>query len=135
MRIWHRLLLTLILAPILWRLLAIYLANQGGEPASDLWLASPALLGKVDLVTTIPALVLLSILMAVEWVLKAIGLDLLIAAIAPILAAAFAIGVTSLVHDPRIPEGLLGLFVVHGLVWGLSIREPLGSRHRANLAR
>ena len=124
MRTWQRLVLTLVLAPLLWRLVAIYLANQGGEPAADLWQATPALLGKVYLVETIPAFLLLLVLVAMEWGLVRLGLDLLIFVVAPLVAAAIAFGVTSLVHDPRIPEGLLGLFVAYGLVWGLSIREP-----------
>ena len=135
MRVWHRLVLTLVLAPILWRLGAIYIATQGGEPAADLWRASPALLGKVSLVATIPALVLLLILVATEWVLKRLGVDLFIAALAPMLAAAAAVGVTSLVHDPRVPEGSVGLFVAYGLVWGLGIREPREESQRANRAR
>lgn len=124
MRWWLRLIITLVLAPILWRIVEAYLqADAGGDPV-DLLRGSAAMLGRIYVAYTLPALAIVVVLLIpVDLILRRIGLDILIVGIAPLLAclvpvvlAGFGIGQDSV--------GVLGLAFAYGLVWGLTIREP-----------
>ncbi len=124
MRWWIRLIITLVLAPILWRLVEGYLQANAGGDLSDLLRGSVTMLGKIYIAYTLPALaVIVVLLIPADLVLRRLGLAILIVGLAPLLAclvpivlARFGIG--------REGVGLVGLAFVYGLVWGLTIREP-----------
>ena len=127
MRWWLRVLLTLVLAPPLWRLGSAYLASQLGTSWSDLAQQSVPLLGKVYMTFTLPALVLCGgILALADIILHRLGLDLLTVIISPLLAFAVVLGIVGLVKEPHVQSanGAIVLAIVYGLVWGLTIREP-----------
>ena len=133
-RWWVRVIVTLVLAPIVWRLAAVYLeAAQGGSP-EDLLAASAAILPKLYLAYTLPALALIvAALIPAGLLLAPIGADLLIVGVAPLLAV-LAPGVLShVLHDPRLDAaGIECLALAYGLVFGLTVREP---RRRQGIMR
>ena len=127
MRWWRRVMLTLVLAPLLWRLVSAYLASQVGTSWSDLAQQSVPLLGKVYLTFTLPAAILCGgILALTDLILHRLGLDLLTVVVSPLLSFAIAFGIVALVREPHVQaaEGAVVLAIVYGLVWGLTIREP-----------
>lgn len=136
MRWWHRLLVTLILAPLLWRLGVCYIASQQGSSWADLAQQSVGVLGEVYLVFTLPALVLCLVLLACDGLLHALRLDLMTVLVSPLVAFGIAEAVITLVPEAHVEaaaaQGALSLAVFYGLVWGLTIREP---RRRLDGAR
>ena len=124
---WVRLILTLALAPLLWRVVDIYVESQQGGVATDLLARSVPLLGKLYLTYTVPAAaVLLAILLPLDLLLRRLGLDLLVIGVAPLVACA-----VPLLLAKALPEaagsgvsGLLGLAFAYGMTWALTIREP-----------
>ena len=131
MRWWLRVVLTLVLAPLLWRFADAYILNQQGTSWSDLAEQSIPLLGKVYVTFTLPALVLCGGLLALsDLILHRLGLDLLTVIVSPLLAGAVALAIFDLVHDARLEaaQGATVLAVTYGLVWGLTIREPRRKR-------
>ncbi len=127
MRWWLRVVLTLTLAPLLWRLGGVYVANQLGTSWSDLAQQSIPLLDKVYLTFTLPAFALCGGILAVaDIVLRRLGLDLMTVVVSPLLAFAVALAIVDLVKDPRVQSarGAIVLAVVYGAMWGLTIREP-----------
>ncbi len=125
MRLWHRILITLVLAPLLWQLGAIYLgANTSG--AEGALAASMTNLPIAYLVYTLPALAIVALLLIpADRLLALIGADLLIVAVAPLLALAVPVVLRLFVDSPRLDAaGLDGLAVLYGLVFGLTVREP-----------
>ncbi len=124
---WVRLILTLVLAPLLWRVVGVYVESQQGGVATDLLARSVPLLGKLYLVDTLPAAtLLLAILLPLDLLLRRLGLDLLVIAVAPLAACAVALVLATVLPDVAGFEGsgLLGLAFAYGLTWALTIREP-----------
>ncbi len=131
MRWWVRLVVTLILAPLLWRLGVAYLASEQGATWSELAQKSGGVLVSVYLIFTIPGLILCGMVLTVsDWVLHKLGLDLLTVLASPLLAWVIAAAVLRFVPDSRVQaaQGAVVLSVIYGLVWGLTIREPRGRR-------
>ena len=126
MRWWHRLLVTLILAPLLWRLGVCYIASQQGSTWPDLAQQSLGVLLVAFLTFTLPALALCFVLLASDRLLHALGLDLMTVLVSPLIAFGIAWAVLHFVREPHVQaaEGALSLAVFYGLVWGLTIREP-----------
>ena len=126
MRWWVRLIVTLILAPLLWRLGIAYIASEQGATWSDLAQQSGNVLASVYLTFTLPALVLCAILLGADRILHRLGLDLLTIIVSPILAWVVAAVILDLVQGSggQSHGGAILLAVVYGLVWGLTIREP-----------
>ena len=124
MRWWVRLIITLALAPILWQIVEGYLqANAGGNPA-DLLRGSAALLGKIYIAYTLPALaIVVALLMPADLVLRRLGLAILIVGVAPLLACLVPV-VLGRFGVGQDNAGIIGLAFAYGLVWGLTIREP-----------
>lgn len=127
MALWLRLILTLVLGPILWRLLGLYLqANQG--PGTDALLQGlGGGLAQAYMNGTFPALVLtVIVLMPATFVLQRLGLDLLIVGLAPLLAWLLPHSISIFVRDPHVRAwfDVPGLAFAYGLVWGLTVREP-----------
>ena len=124
MRWWLRLILTLVLAPILWRIVAGYIeANAGGNP-SNIVSASTLILGKIYIAYTLPALaVIVVLLIPADFVLHRLDLDILIVGVAPLLACAVPL-VLARFGIGQGNAGLLGLAFTYGLTWGLTVREP-----------
>ena len=86
MRWWLRILVTLVLAPILWQLATSYLGStQGGSPDA-LAQAALASLPKIYLIYTLPALAVVVLCLVADRILARLGLDLLIVAVAPAVA-------------------------------------------------
>ena len=128
---WVRLILTLVLAPLLWRTVGVYVESQQGGVATDLLAASVPLLGKLYLVDTLPAAaVLLAILLPLDLLLRRLGLDLLVIAVAPLVACSVALVVMRALPDGTGPEGVgpVGLAFAYGATWALTIREPAGEK-------
>ena len=87
MRWWIRLIITLVLAPILWRLVEGYLQANAGGDLSDLLRGSVTMLGKIYIAYTLPALaVIVVLLIPADLVLRRLGLGILIVGLAPLLA-------------------------------------------------
>ena len=130
---WIRLIVTLVLAPLLWRLVTAYVASvQGSDPMDLVKSSGPILLG-IYIGYTLPAAAMVAaVLTPVGYGLRRIGADLLIVGVAPLLACLTLIVLALVVKDPRIEAatGLLGLAFAYGLVWGLTIREPRAHRRR-----
>lgn len=126
MRWWLRLVLTLVLAPVVWRLAALYLETAQGGDAMDLSVQSGDILLRVYLTYTLPAAALIVLLLTpAEFVLRRLGADLLIVGVAPALAWLVPIVLSHFIRDPRLDaEAVKGLAFIYGLVWGLTIREP-----------
>ncbi len=128
---WVRLIVTLVLAPLLWRTVGLYIDSQQGDAVADLLRQSVPLLGKVYLAYTLPvAAVLLAIILPVDLLLRKLGLDLLVVGVAPLVACAVPLVVDRVLHGPAGTgvTGLVGLAFAYGLVWGLTIREPATSK-------
>ena len=131
MRWWLRVVLTLVLAPLIWRLCTGYIDSQTGTSWTDIAQQSLPLLGKVYATFTLPALVLCGgVLALVDIILQRLGLDLMTVVISPLLAFAVALGIVHFVQEPHVQaaEGATVLALVYGLVWGLTIREPRDRR-------
>jgi hypothetical protein len=134
MRWWLRIILTLVLAPILWRLVAGYIAVNAGGSAMDIARGSAVVLGEIYVAYTLPALaIIILLLVPADIVLRRIGVAILIVGVAPLLAclvplvlARYGIGQDN--------GGMLGLAFAYGLVWGLTIREPRQTRGAAMAA-
>ncbi len=126
MRWWWRIVVTLVLAPIVWLLAAIYLGTTTGGTADALAKASLASLPKLYLIYNLPALAVIAlVLLPVDRLLTSIGADLLIVAVAPILAYLVPVVLSLVIHDPRLDATAIhGLAFTYGLVFGLTIREP-----------
>lgn len=127
MRLWLRIVVTLVLAPLLWQAAAVYLgANQGGD-AADLAMKALHLLPSLYLTYTLPALALVVVLLVpLDRLLALVGADLLIVAVAPLVAALVPTLLALVVHNPRLDAAGIGwLAFVYGLVFGLTVREPL----------
>ena len=127
MRLWLRIVVTLVLAPLLWQAAAVYLgANQGGD-AADLATKALRLLPSLYLTYTLPALALVVVLLVpLDRLLALVGADLLIVAVAPLVAALVPTLLALVVHNPRLDAAEIGwLAFVYGLVFGLTLREPL----------
>ena len=123
MRWWLRILVSLILAPILWQLAGIYLGTtQGGTPDAMV-AAAYRTLPKLYLVYTLPAVALLLLLLLADRLLALAGLDLLIVAVAPLLAVLVLLVASRFIADPRL-DALYYLAFAYGLVFGLTVREP-----------
>ena len=124
---WARLILTLVLAPLLWRLVGFYVETQEGAAWGDVLAESGAVLGKVYLACTLPAATLLLVVLApADLMLRRLGLDLLIVVIAPALACAVPILLERLIGaaSPAQGSGYLGLAFAYGATWALTVREP-----------
>ena len=130
MRWWVRLIVTLILAPLLWRLGVAYLASEQGTTWNDLAQQSGNVLASVYLTFTLPALVLCAILLVADLILHWLGLDLLSVIVSPLLAWPVAAAMLYLAQGSGVQAhgGAILLAVVYGLVWGLTIREPRARR-------
>lgn len=127
MRWWLRLVVTLLLTPLLWRLVTAYLANQQGMSWNDLLQQSPTILGGLYLMFTLPALVLCgAVLTLSDFVLDRLGLALLTVVVSPLLAWGVVALIVHFVPEPHAQAvaSAMSLFVAYGLVWGLTIREP-----------
>lgn len=126
MRLWLRILVTLVLAPLVWQIGVIYLGtNMGGSPDA-LATASLTSLPKVYLVYTLPALAVVALLLLpADRLLARIGADLLVVAVAPLLALAVPVVLRLVTGDPRLDVAALdALAFLYGLVFGLTVREP-----------
>ena len=126
MRLWLRVLVTLVLAPLLWQAAAVYLgANQGGDPAV-MATKSLHLLPSLYLTYTLPALAVVAlVLVPVDRLLALIGADLLVVAVAPVVAALVPALLSHIVHNSRLDAAGIGtLALMYGLVFGLTVREP-----------
>ena len=124
---WVRLILTLALAPLLWRVVGVYVESQQGGVATDLLARSVPLLGKLYLTYTVPAAaVLLAILLPLDLLLRRLGLDLLVIGVAPLVACAVPLLLAKALPDAARNgvSGLLGLAFAYGITWALTIREP-----------
>ena len=127
MRWWLRLVVTLILSPLLWRLAVAYLSAQQGAAWDDLARQSPAMLASLYITFTVPALVLCGVILtASDFVLRRLGLALLTVLVSPLLTCGVAVLIVDLVREPHVQaaKGAMSLFITYGLVWGLTIREP-----------
>ena len=123
MRWWLRVLVPLILAPLVWQMAGVYLGTtQGGTPDAMLAAATKTL-PKIYLVYTLPALALLLLLLMADRLLALLGLDLLIVAVAPLVAVLVLLVASRFVADPRL-DALYYLAFAYGLVFGLTVREP-----------
>ena len=125
---WVRLIVTLVLAPLLWRAVGIYVESQQGGGVGELLQRSVALLGKVYLVDTLPAAGLLAIILPVDLLFRKLRLDLLVVGAAPLIACAVPFALARLWPAGVEAPGLAGLAVTYGLTWGLTIREPATSK-------
>ncbi len=126
MRLWLRVVVTLVLAPLIWQAAAIYLgANQGGDPG-DLATKSLLLLPSLYLTYTLPALAIVALLLVpLDRLLALVGADLLVVGAAPIVAMLVPTLLGFVIHDPRLhAAGIATLAFVYGLVFGLTVREP-----------
>ena len=124
MRLWLRVVVTLVLAPLIWQAVEIYLgANQGGDP-SDLAASSLRMLGTTYLIYSLPALAIIVVLLVpIDRLLALIGADLLVVAVAPLVAGLVPLVLAHV--DPRLDAAGIGaLAVLYGLVFGLTVREP-----------
>ena len=126
MRLWLRVVVTLVLSPLLWQAGAIHLgAAQGGDPKL---MAETSMrpLPRLYLTYTLPALaVVVLLLVPIDSLLALFGADLLIVAVAPLVAAMVPPLLSIVVHAPRLDVAGIGtLACVYGLVFGLTIREP-----------
>jgi len=129
MRWWLRVVLTLVLAPLLWRLGVAYLASQQGAPWGDLARQSPQVLASVYITFTLPALGLCAVLAVMDLVLHKLGLDLFTVLLSPLVAGLVATAIVRFVRNPHVQEAgevATLLAIAYGLVWGLTIREPPG---------
>ncbi len=125
MRWWQRLLVTLILAPLLWRLGVCYIASQQGSTWAELAQQSVGVLLSIFILFTVPALLLCGLLLLSDQALHRLGLDLMTVLVSPLIAFGIAEAVLHLVTDPRVQaaQGAVSLAVFYGLIWGLTIRE------------
>ena len=124
MRWWLRLIVTLVLAPILWRIVAGYIEANGGGNPSNIVSASTLILGKIYIAYTLPALaVIVVLLIPADFILHRLDLDILIVGVAPLLACAVPL-VLARFGIGQGNAGLLGLAFAYGLTWGLTVREP-----------
>ena len=130
MRWWLRFLVTLVLGPPLWWFLSGYLATQQGSTFAQWLQATPKVLLEVTLVYTLPALLLCAILLGLDRLLKLLSLDLFTVLVSPIVAYALAWAAVNFIPEQhvRAAGSSLPLFVCYGLIWGLTIREPLRRR-------
>ena len=123
---WARLILTLVLAPILWRIVGGYIETQQGADWTGVLTGSGVVLAKIYLAYTIPAAAaVLVLLLPIDLLLRRLGLDLLVVFVAPLLTCALPIVLERV--GGRVPDqgaGLLGLAFAYGLTWALTIREP-----------
>lgn len=129
---WLRFIVTLVLAPILWWAVTLYVGMRQGQDVSD-WAPLFAALGEVYKLYTLPALVLLAfVLFPVDLLLRVLGIGLLSVVVSPLVAWLVALLVLTFVHDPRVQSAgdAVGLAVSYGLVWGLTTREPRRRRVR-----
>ena len=119
MRWWLRILVTLVLAPILWQLAAVYVGSAQGGALDALITAATTTLPKTYLIYTLPALaVIVIVLLPADRLLALVGADLLVVVVAPLV-------LSGAIHDPRLDAaGLRGLAFAYGLVFGLTVREP-----------
>ncbi len=127
MKWWVRLIVTLVLAPLLWRVVGVYVETQQGGVLPDLAAQSGVVLGKIYLAYTLPAAALVAaLLLPADLLLRRLGLDLLIVGVAPLLACAAPLVVERLVGGASAAQGtgLLGLAFAYGATWALTIREP-----------
>ena len=128
---WVRLIVTLVLAPLLWRTDWIYIDSQQGGVFADLLRQSVPLLGKLYLAYTLPAAaVLLAIILPVDLLLRKLGLDLLVVGAAPLIACAVPFVLATVLPGAASTgaTGLVGLAFAYGVTWGLTIREPATSK-------
>ena len=128
---WVRLLVTLVVAPLLWRAVGVYIGSQQGGVAADLLWQSAPLLGKLYLTYTLPAAaVLVAIMMPLDLLLRRFGLDLLVVGVAPLVACAVALLLARALDGAAGGEvsGLVGLAFSYGVTWALTIREPATSK-------
>ena len=128
---WVRLIVTLVLAPLLWRVVGVYVDSQQGGALPDLLRQSATLLGEVYLVYSLPAAaVLLAIMLPVDLLLRRLRLDLLVVLVAPLIACAVPLILRAVVPATARADasGLLGLAFAYGLTWALTIREPATSK-------
>ena len=125
MRWWQRLIITLILAPLLWRLGICYIASQQGSTWAELAQQSVDVMLAVFITFTLPALALCAVLLASDWLLHRLGLDLMTVLVSPLVAFGIASAVLRFVREPHVQaaHGAVSLAVFYGLVWGLTIRE------------
>ncbi len=134
MRWWWRLLVTLILAPLLWRLGVAYIASQQGSTWDDLARQSVAILITVYLTFTLPALILCGLVLSLsDAILHRLGLDLMSVLVSPLLGWLVAAAVLAYVREPHVQaaQGAIPLAIFYGLVWGLTVRERRPARQRA----
>ena len=129
MRWWLRVVLTLVLAPLLWRLGLGYLASQQGAVWGDLARQSPQVLASVYITFTLPALGLCAVLAVMDLALHKLGLDLFTVILSPLVASLVATAIVRFVANPHVQavgEAATVVALAYGLVWGLTIREPPG---------
>lgn len=131
MRWWMRLVITLVLAPLLWWLGVAYLLTQQGAAWSDVFAQIVPVLESVYIVFTLPALVVCGVaLTASDMILSRLGIALLTVVVSPLLAGFIAAAVRHLVYEPHVQSatGAVPLAIIYGLIWGLTIREPRNRR-------
>ena len=127
MRLWLRFLVTLVLGPPVWWILTGYLATQQGSTLAQWFQAMPKVLAEVYLIYTLPALLLCAILLGMDRLLKLLSLDLFTVLASPVVAYALAWAAIKFIPEQHVQAAgsLLPLFACYGLIWGLTIREPL----------
>lgn len=130
MRWWLRVVLTLVLGPLVWWIVVGYVATQQGMTFTQWLQAIPTKLPEVYLLYTLPALLLCAILYGVDRLLERLSLDLFTVLVSPLVGYALAWAAVHYIPEQhvRAAASALPLFACYGLVWGLTIREPLG-RH------
>lgn len=115
---------TLLLGPIVFELVRLYLqaTTQG---TADMQTAVRQV-GQIYAAFTFPALILiLAILLPVDLVLRRTGFGLATVLVSPILAIAAVSLLRDVVNEPHIQAwSSLSLAAAYGLVWGLTIRDP-----------
>ena len=126
MRPWLRFVLTLVLGPLIWWLVGGYVATQQGSTIAQWWGDLPEVLPHAYLVYTLPAVLLLVILLGIDRLLKLASLDLFTVIVSPVVAFGLAWAAVRFVPEPHVQAAgaVLPLFACYGLVWGLTIREP-----------
>ncbi len=132
MRWWLRVVLTLVLGPLVWWSVVGYVATQQGMTSTQWLQAIPTKLPEVYLLYTLPALLLCAILYGIDLLLDLLSLDLFTVLVSPLVAYALAWAAVRFIPEQhvRAAGSALPLFACYGLVWGLTIREPLRRHDR-----
>lgn len=127
-RLWpllFRLVSTLVVAPPLFLAVVLYIRVQTAGGGS-FWPAAAKELGQLYLDVSLPALALILILAPLDYVLQRVDFGLTTIVISPLVAGLIVFGLGDVFNEPHVRKAaaMLPLFVVYGLVWGLTIRDP-----------